>query len=473
MKKFFSNKYVRFGFSAFIYLFFVIWIGNPWLLIGLGIIFDFHVTKKVNWTFWKKRGVKKLSRTMEWVDALIFAVVVATIIRTFFIEAFTIPTSSMEKSLLVGDYLFVSKVNFGPKMPNTPLSIPFMHHTIPFTQSTKSYIETPQWDYHRLAGLSPIKNNDVVVFNFPEGDTVCVNQQSRSFYQMVRDYGRAAVESGNLVNPQTGEVYQDYFGKIITRPVDKRENYIKRCIAISGDSLEVRDGVAFVNDKQQENIGQRQYKYLVETDGSLINPMVFDEMNISQEDRDGARRFDPNVIMYMKEAHDADIANLYVYPLEEKNVERMKTIPAVKKITKIVKPKGMREDYIFPHDERYNWNEDNFGPLYVPQAGKTIALNINNLPLYRRIITAYEHNTLEVKDSLIIINGTAATSYTFKMNYYFMMGDSRHNSADSRFWGFVPEDHVVGKALFIWWSTDKDKNFLSSIRWNRIFKGIE
>ena len=465
------NPWVKFAIYAVIYLLFVIWLQNWWLLLGLPIIFDFCITKKVNWTFWKKRGVERQTKLIEWVDAIIFAVIVATIIRIFFIEAFTIPTSSMEKSLLVGDYLFVSKFHYGPKMPNTPLSVPFVHNTMPFTKDTRSFVEWIKWPYHRLAGLTEIKNNDVVVFNVPEGDTVCLNSQAISYYSYCRDYGREAVVNDRLVDPN-GNVYTDYFGKIIYRPVDKRENYIKRCIAIAGDSLQIINGQAFINGKPQEDIGDRQYKYVIVTDGSPINPEVLSEMGISQEDLSSAHSLSKEIFSFFPELTQVNPQNILVLPLVAENVERIKSIKCVQSVERIVRPKNFRANYIFPHNINYRWNEDNFGPLYVPKAGATVALDTITLPLYRRIIETYEENTLAVRDGQIYINDSIVDSYTFKMNYYFMMGDSRHNSADSRFWGFVPEDHVVGKALFIWWSTDKDKSFPGSIRWNRVLRGI-
>lgn len=472
MKKLFANKWVKFGLAAFLYLLFVIWLQNWWLVLGLVVIYDIYISKKVHWAFWEKKDAEKQTKTVEWINALVFAVIAATVIRLFFIEAFTIPTSSMEKSLLVGDYLFVSKVSYGPKMPNTPVAVPFAHNTMPFTTSTKSYAEWLQWPYRRLAGLGTVQRNDVVVFHFPEGDTVCLNQQSRSYYEMVRTYGRDAVVN-DVAYDNYGRAHRGYFGRLQSRPVDRRENYIKRCVAVAGDSIQVVDGQVFVNGKPQENIGERQYKYLVVTDGTMINPTKFEELGISKEDRDASRYFDPNILDFVGEMKDVNQNNIFVYPLVEENVEKLRAMPFVKSVTRIVRPKGYRESFIFPHDERYKWNEDNFGPLYIPKKGDVIKLTLDNLPLYRRCIETYEGNSLEVKDGQILIGNQPADSYTFRMDYFFMMGDSRHNSADSRFWGFVPEDHVVGKALFIWFSTDKDKSFPSSIRWSRIFKGID
>ncbi len=472
MKELFANKWVKFGLVTFIFLLFVVWLKSWWMVIGVAVIYDLYISQKVHWAFWKKKGVEKQTKTVEWIDSIIFAAVAAIIIKLFFIQAFTIPTSSMEKSLLVGDYLFVSKVSYGPKMPNTPLSVPFTHNTMPLSETTPSYLDWIQWPYRRLAGLGTVQRNDVVVFNFPEGDTVCLNQQARSYYQMVRDYGRDAVVN-DCVYDSYGQPHRGYFGKIVSRPVDCRENYIKRCVAVAGDTIRVVEGQVYVNGKPQENIGDRQFKYLVITDGTMINPQVFDNLGITKEDREACKYFDPNVLDFIEEAQGVDHNNMFVYPLVAENVEKLKQLPCVKSVTKIVRPKGYYENFIFPHDERYKWNEDNFGPLYIPKRGVEIKLTLENLPLYRRCIETYEGNSLFVSGDKIIINDQPADSYIFKMDYYFMMGDSRHNSADSRFWGFVPEDHVVGKALFIWFSSDKDRPFPASIRWSRLFNGID
>ncbi|HOU73606.1 MAG TPA: signal peptidase I [Tenuifilum sp.] len=441
VKDFLKNKYFRFTFAAIIFILWVVWIGNYWLLLGLPIIFDFYITQKVNWTFWKKRGQKK-TVLIEWVDAIIFAVVAATLIRMFFIEAYTIPTSSMEKSLLVGDYLFVSKVAYGPKLPNTPISFPFVHHTLPLTKYTKSYIEWPRWPYKRIAGFGQIKRNDVVVFNFPEGDTVCLQDQNSSYYTLARIYGRDYIR-------------QNY--DIIYRPVDKRENYIKRCVGIPGDTIQVVHGSLFVNGKEQAKIGKRQYNYQIRTNGSTINPIRFEEMGIARSD-----------INYNAQE------SVYILPLTEEMLERFKTFSNVTEITRNENTDStVMWKLIFPHDPRYKWNEDNFGPLWIPKKGATVTLTTDNLPLYQRIIDVYENNDLRVENGTIYINGEPASSYTFKMDYYFMMGDNRHNSADSRFWGFVPEDHVVGKASFIWLSLDKDKRFPANIRFKRMFTTIK
>ena len=436
----FKNRYFNLGLSSLIYILMVIWIGNYWLLLGLAVIFDFYITRKVNWTFWKKRGQKR-TVLIEWVDAIVFAVIAALLIRMFLIEAYTIPTSSMEKTLMVGDYLFVSKVSYGPKMPNTPISFPFVHNTLPFSKKAKSYVEWPRWPYKRLAGLGSIKRNDVVVFNFPEGDTVVLQDPNSSYYTLARFYGR-------------DYLWQNF--DIVYRPVDKRDNYIKRCVAIPGDTVRVVHGQLYVNGKEQVKIGERQYNYRIITNGGTINPKRFEELGIAKADQN----YNP-------------AESEYIIPLTEGMLDRIKDYGNIVKIERMENTDSTRMwQMIFPHNPSYPWTEDNFGPLWIPSKGATVGLNLDNLPLYERIIDVYENNDLAVRNGAIYINGKPSNSYTFKMDYYFMMGDTRHNSADSRFWGFVPEDHVVGKGSFIWLSLDKDRHFPFNIRWKRIFSGI-
>jgi signal peptidase I len=440
-----KGQWITFGIVAGLYLLWVIWLGNFWWLIGVGIIFDMYITEKVNWTFWKKRNPVggKQTKVVEWVDAIIFAVIAATFIRLFFIEAYTIPTSSMEKSMMVGDYLFVSKTSYGPKLPNTPVAFPFVHHTMPFTAATRSFSEVIHNDYRRLAGFGKVKNDDVVVFNFPEGDTVCTNMQERSYYDLVRSYGRERVISDKRS-----------FGDIIYRPVDKRENYIKRCIAIAGDSLKIESGKVYVNGKLQKEIPGIQCKYLITIQGNSLNPNAMEKLDITPEDIEGS-------------------GSRLVVSLTSENYKKLEGMKFVTSKEQVGWSKDERDPSIFPSDEQYTWNLDNFGPIWVPKKGATIQLTTKNLPLYKRIIDVYEENDLAVRNGEIYINGAVAKDYTFKLDYFWMMGDNRYNSADSRFWGFVPEDHVVGKASFVWLSLDKNKSFLSKIRWNRFFMGVK
>ena len=440
MEKPSKKDIIKFSIVLVIYILWIIWNGSLWWLLGIPVIFDVYITKKVHWAFWKKKGVEKQTKTVEWIDAVIFAVIVASLIRTFLFEAYTIPTSSMEKSLLVGDYLFVNKYTYGPRKPMTPIAVPFVHHTMPFTATTRSFTDVWERPYKRMAGFRKIKNNDVVVFNFPEGDTVCLENQAPSYHQLVRDYGRE-------------QIWRHF--TIGYRPVDKRENYIKRCVAIPGDTLKIVDGQLYINGKPQEEIGIKQYRYDIITDGTSFSPKALQKMGISLEDINHG---------YIAPGH-------YQIPLTPEMVESLRNFRFIKEIKRV--NAGDRYDGSnFPHDPRYRWNEDNFGPLWVPQKGATISLNIDNLPLYQRIISIYEGNDLQVKDSTIYINGEKADSYTFAMDYYWMMGDNRHNSLDSRFWGFVPEDHIVGKASMIWFSSDKDQPFPKNIRLRRMLKFI-
>ncbi len=446
MKDLLSSKWFKFITVAVLYSLWVIWMGSYLWMLGLIVIFDIYISQKVHWAFWKKKNPPngRQTKTVEWIDAIIFAVIAATFIRLFFIEAYTIPTSSMEKSLLVGDYLFVSKTAYGPKTPNTPLSFPFVHNTMPLVKNKKSYVEWIKRPYNRMAGFGKVKNDDVVVFHFPEGDTVALNLQNQSYYALVRAYGRDRIWSD-----------ERNFGKIIARPVDKRENYIKRCVGIHGDEIKMVRGQLFVNGKPQEKIPGMQQEYSIETNGSSLNPKALERLNIAEADR--------GIVS----------GSQYIFPLTEENAKNLKDFANVTKVEEMIQSPENWDRSIFPWDERYPWNVDNFGPITIPAKGQTVQLTAENLPLYTRVIKVYEDNDLEVSGNTIKINGETATSYTFKMDYYWMMGDNRHNSLDSRFWGFVPEDHVVGKAKFIWLSLNKDKSFPANIRIKRMFSGIK
>jgi signal peptidase I len=368
-----------------------------WCIITLGIFYLFH------------KSDKKKSPLREWGDAILFAVIAASLIRTFLIEAFTIPTSSMEKSLLIGDFLFVSKISYGARTPMTPIAFPFAHHTLPFTETVKSYSEIIKLPYFRLPGLGKIKNNDVVVFNYPMEDF---------------------------------------------RPVDKQENYIKRCVGIPGDKLEVKHGILYINDKVADMPEKMQWKYHVQTDGSDFNPKSLLELQITE---------------YAKTSNMGD----YELTMTKENAEKLKSFGNVVHVEPIFEKNGSYSEYVFPFNPEKKWNIDNYGALMIPKEGETVPLNMSNISIYKRIIEVYEKNKLEIKDGRIFINNKEANSYTIKMNYYFMMGDNRHNSLDSRFWGFVPEDHIVGKAVFVWLSLDNNaSSIFTKIRWNRVFVTI-
>jgi signal peptidase I len=442
--------------NVFVYMLLVVEMLKCFNKFGLGqqalaVIFPFGYlpylgfTEKEKFTDPKDRIKRKKSITREWVDAIIFAVIAASIIRIFLIEAYTIPTSSMEKSLLVGDYLFVSKIAYGPKVPNTPIAFPFVHHTMPLSKTAKSYLEWIKLPYYRFAGFNNVDHNDAVVFNYPDGDTVSLKFQSNiSYYSLAREYGRERVMKD-----------QRNFGEITARPVDKRENYIKRCIGLPGDTLQIIDQVVYLNGKANENPGKKQFHYYITTDGNPINSRILDKLNIS---KDEIRRND----------------NGYIIPLSEEVAVKLNEFPNIKNMEKRVFPADYWDKNVFPHDSAYKWNLDFFGPLYLPKQGDVLELNAKNIKLYDRIIHAYECHDLKVEDGKIFIDGKETTKYTVEMDYYWMMGDNRHNSADSRVWGFVPEDHIVGKAVFIWLSLDKDKPlFGGKIRWAKIFRFVK
>ncbi len=465
VKELIKNKYFKFGFWAVVFTLFVIWIGSWWLFILLPVMYDFYVSHKVNWTFWKKRNAEKKSKLVEWIDAVVFAVIAATIIRMFFIEAYMIPTSSMEGNLLVGDYLFVSKYSYGPRMPNTPLAIPFTHHTMPGTKSAKPYSEAIQAPYHRLAGLTYIKRNDIVVFNFPTGDTVCVEQQNPDYYQIIggqafsmkmndKSAGKPLKSDAEYYKAARELVRSNY--TITYRPVDKRENYVKRCIAVAGDTLQIKHRLVYINGKPEEMADTVQYKYYVHTNKRL-NIDRLKEIGLSDEDIS---------------QHAPEL--LYSLTMNKEELAKIKKFRSVTSI-EVYESSPQPHDVvsIFPHSKYYNWNIDNYGPLYIPKKGATVKLDTVNIAIYRRVIETYEGNKFKLKDGKIFINDKETDQYTFKMNYYFMMGDNRHGSADSRYWGFVPEDHVVGTPLLIWMSIDQDPQksiFNGAIRFDRILK---
>jgi signal peptidase I len=462
MLEFLSRKYTKFAIVAIIYLFVVIWIGNYWLLLGLGIIYDLYISEKVNWTFWKKRFGKN-SAFVEWLDALIFAVIAVTLINIFLFQNYRIPTPSMEKSLLVGDHLFVSKLAYGPRMPNTPLAFPFTQNTMPVTRG-QSWSNLIIWPYKRLAGCGTVKNNDPIVFNFPAGDTVVLEETSTSYYEIVRRSARELKArdgySGAEVRPDSyyeqvarNEIRNKFH--IVYRPVDRRDNYVKRCIAIPGDTLEIKSGDLYINGKLVPENATQQTTYVVQTNGTTINPKAFERMHIYRSDQ--------SMIS----------GSAYLLPLTKANAELIRGFTNVVEVSPVIARAGEFAPHIFPYNPVYGWNEDNFGPIWIPAKGAVVKIDTSNLCLYERIIDVYENNELRVEGDKIFINNVSATSYTFKMNYYWMMGDNRHNSADSRYWGFVPEDHIVGKPKFIWLSLDKEARGLRKIRLGRMFMKVK
>ncbi|MFY9311253.1 MAG: signal peptidase I [Bacteroidia bacterium] len=352
--------------------------------------------------------MKKGSTIREWIKAILLAFITIILIRVFCFEAFTISSSSMEKTLFTGDYVLVNKLSYGPRIPMTLFSMPFAHQRMPFTENTNSYLNWLQLPYKRLFGTPDVKHNDVIMFNYPMEEE---------------------------------------------HPVDQRIYYIKRCVGIPGDMLEIRKGQVYINSHYNDVPEKLQFSYKVISDKDTVDSEALARIGITEGGK--LRNFGE-----------------FWFGLSSQNVDSIKRIMNVLRVEPIIEKKGTYSDYMFPEDERFLWNVDFFGPVYVPKAGDSIEMAVQTLPLYKRIINVYENNDVRVSGDSIFINDKYATHYTFKSNYYFMMGDNRHNSADSRFWGFLPESHIVGKAAVVLLSINKTDS-TSSIRWDRWFKSIE
>ena len=442
-----TTRWLRFGAVALIYVLWTIWVGNPWLLLGLLLLADIYLTQFLPWGAWKGLKNKTLRTIMSWVDAIVYALVLVYFLFLFIGQNYQIPSSSLEKSLLTGDFLWVNKVTYGPRVPQTPLHFPLAQNTLPFF-NCKSYIEHPQLDYHRLKGLRNVERMDIVVFNFPAGDTVALKKPNPDYYTSCLERGRAVVHSN-----------KEEFGDIVYRPVDCRDNYVKRCLGLPGETLQIKDGIVYVGGKAVPQPKNVQYLYYVETNGTQISDDVFEELEISVADRRHALDMYGNII-----------PNLYVLPLTSEMLKSLSSNSWVVS-TQRYKPDPSESLITYPVGVDYGWTHADYGPIWIPKKGAKVDLTVENLPLYERCIHNYEGNTLEVKDGQILINGKPATSYTFKMDYYWMQGDNRDNSLDSRYWGFVPEDHIVGTPSIILISFDQDHGlFNGGIRWNRIFK---
>jgi len=438
-----SRNIILFSIIALVYGIIILWIGFYWFFTGLILILDICITRILPWGFFPKlisrnKAVKEL---IDWVTAILIALIFVIFIRTLLIEAYTIPTPSMEKTLMVGDYLFVSKIAYGPKLPNTPMAFPFTHNTMPFS-TTKSYSEKVHWPYNRLKGIRKIRHNDVVVFNFPEGDTVVSQFPDQNYYSLVNKYGRSTI-------------LNQY--DLIIRPVDKRENFVKRCVALPGDSLLIKRSDIYINGVKLDNPVNAQHNHYARTSKENLNQEELDSLGIFTEDKQYNRNIDS-----------------YLLNLTQSEAQQLRELSSIVSVTRLENTNRTLSSFsFFPYSQEYQWNEDNYGPIMVPGKGNTVQLTQKNLPLYRRIIEAYEKNTVSLRDDVIYINDIPSESYTFSMDYYFMLGDNRHNSADSRIWGMVPEDHIVGKAIFVWLSIDKTKNSFNKFRWKRMFKKIK
>ena len=488
LKGWVTNRWFAFAVVALIVSLFAIWYGAWWsLFIALPIVYDYYITKRIvafhkqmsakhawwriAWGVWCAlvfalivgvliymlmfrwnsdavvlwivvaavfgyalwNEIKEETRVYlwlySWVNAIIFATVVATLIQLYWFQMFVIPTGSMESTLMAGDYIVVDKVSYGPRVPMTPLSFPFVHNTMPLNDTKQSFSTAWQRSYRRLAATDKVMRGDVVVFNFPEGDTVVMEMPAMSYYELLR-----APELGASESERRAKLLDNY--TIAVRPLDKKENYIKRCVAVAGDSLKIVDGVVYTNGIKEKFIPKRQYTYRSGKSQKFLNQTVdFDGQLVPTPITDDA------IANYMSEepikAGDAPVGCLIPHLSEGDSAK---------------------------------WNLDNFGPVWVPKAGETIKLTPENMAMYGRCIAVYEQRAVKQQDGKVYIDGKEATEYTFLMDYYFMMGDNRHGSLDSRFWGFVPEDHIVGKAAFVWFSLDPNGE---GVRWDRIFTKIE
>ncbi|MFZ2282944.1 MAG: signal peptidase I, partial [Lutibacter sp.] len=381
-------------------------------------IYYLNYIEDVNYV--EDRSLKSRTEVGEWVSSIVFAIVAATLVHTYFMQPYTIPTSSLEKSLLVGDFLFVSKFHYGARTPMTVIAAPMVHDSLPFMKA-KSYLKVPHLPYFRLPGFENIKRNEIVVFNWPV-DTV----------RFFRDKSKIHVD----------------------KPIDKKSNYVKRCVGIPGDSLEIKEGYIYINGEKTvlPDRALPQYIHKVVTDGQQLSPAALKRYNVTEGQFFG---------------------DYYMLNLTDENAGKLKSNPLVKSVTKLLSPKGEYDASVFPHNSQYAWSIDNYGPIYIPEAGKTVELNAKSLPFYKRIIEEYENNNLTTNGDEIFINGKLATTYTFKQDYYWMMGDNRHNSEDARYWGYVPFDHVVGKPVFIWFSWDTNgEGIAQKIRWERVFTTV-
>jgi len=463
------KQWTKFIIVLILFLLFLYWVKSWWGLLVVPFIFDVYITKKIKWQWWKE-AERPVKFVMSWVDALVFALVAVYFINQFFFQNYVIPSSSLEKSLLTGDYLFVSKVSYGPRIPQTPLTMPLTQHTLPVVEC-KSYFEWPHWDYRRVKGFGNVELNDIVVFNYPAGDTLCsdMKYQAMDYYQMCYGIGyqiyperpnpdslsaeqrikyfNAIYEAGRSAIIQN----QSEYGEIITRPTDRRENYVKRCVGLPGQTLQIKDRIVYLDGKANKEPDNVQYSYKVRLKRHFTDEEM-QEWGITMEEL-----MDLNNYGYMQMTTQTASA-----------LKRRKDI-----VDSIAIVTEASELDIYPLNGNKHWTRDNYGPIWIPKKGESITLTLDNIAIYERPIKVYEGNDLQIRDGKIFINGNEAKDYTFKMDYYWMQGDNRHNSADSRYWGFVPEDHIVGKPIFIWWSSDPDRRGFSGIRWSRLGRIVD
>ena len=456
-----KSRWIRFGIVSVIFFLWVAWLGSWWVAIFWFLLFDIYITGYIPFTWWKKSKNAAVRSVMSWVDAIVYALILVYFVFTFIGQNYQIPSSSLEKSLLVGDYLWVNKMAYGPRVPNTPVHFPLVQNTFPII-NTKSYLDNPQWKYHRLAGFGKVERNDIVVFNFPAGDTVALKVQNPDYYTLVKMYGKDAIHN----NPQT-------FGEVIYRPVDRRENYVKRAVGLPGERLKIVDGVIYINGEAQEQPENVQFNYYFQLRKGQMSEADWEELGISADDRHEVP-VSPQDIPGLSALgfvinEDGTVPSVYASPLTPAMVKQLESNPAVAKVMKMPAPQG---DMLYPDGVADAWTRADYGEIWIPAKGSTLRMSPTAWKIYGRVIRDYEGNRdAELRDGSVYIDGKAVDFYTFKMDYYFMMGDNRDNSLDSRYWGFVPEDHIVGRPEKVLISFDKDRSlFNGGIRWNRVLR---
>ncbi len=466
------SAWAKFAIVTLLYVLFLAWVNAWWGFFVVPFIYDIYISKRIKWTWWKNSKSRSVRLLMSWVDAIVFALVAIYFINQFFFQNFVIPSSSLEKTLLTGDYLLVSKLSYGPRIPQTPLTLPLTQHTLPLI-GCKSYLEWPHWDYRRVKGLGDVELNDIVVFNYPAGDTVALNAQNQDYYGLVYGGGKALLQmSGEAKELSPSTPYEEQqaeyrhryamgramvcnnveeYGEVVSRPTDRRENYVKRCVGMPGQVLQIKNDIIYLDGKAQPQPENMQHNYDVvfrmQLDAETIKELGITNEELNDYGMGGG-------LPMTEKVKNELVSRGFIEP----NPQRVPT------------PGG---DMLYPLNMAKDWTTSNYGPVTIPKKGMKMPLTLETLPVYERPIRIYEGNDLQVRDGKIYINGQPADSYTFKMDYYWMMGDNRDNSADSRFWGFVPEDHVVGKPLFVWLSLNPDYGWTDGkMRWNRLFKWV-